>query len=305
MLGKIKNMVFEGGGVKGSAYAGAIEVFCQQAHYENVKALAGASAGSITASILASGAGHQGLLESVEQTNFQDFVTDEWGALGDVERMLKHYGIHTGNGLVDILRGVLNKGTGNPDITFQQLNILALEDSKFKELYVVSTNLSTQRSRVFSKNTTPDLEVWKAVRASLSIPFIFEPMLIDGDYYVDGGLSWNYPIDLFDKQGDSFDETIGFFLEPHQEVIDGEEAFFSSNTEISSLKDYMGAMVNFMFNKANSAHVQQRDRARTIFIDDVGVQTANFGATKDKIEALIESGRTAMRDFCTANTTNG
>ncbi|MEA3304511.1 MAG: patatin-like phospholipase family protein [Patescibacteria group bacterium] len=34
----------------------------------------------------------------------------------------------------------------------------------------------------------------RAVRASISIPVTFEPVEIDGKYYVDGGVRVNFPV---------------------------------------------------------------------------------------------------------------
>ena len=49
----------------------------------------------------------------------------------------------------------------------------------------------------FSADTTPNMRVARAVRASSSIPFVFAPVQHDGHVYVDGGLMRRVPIDAF------------------------------------------------------------------------------------------------------------
>ena len=48
-----KNLVFEGGGVKGTAYGGAIYILENKNIIKNIKRVAGTSAGAITATLIA------------------------------------------------------------------------------------------------------------------------------------------------------------------------------------------------------------------------------------------------------------
>ncbi|WP_434927365.1 patatin-like phospholipase family protein [Shewanella sp. HL-SH2] len=291
-----KNLVFEGGGVKGAAYAGAMRVLGELGLYDNVSSLAGTSAGSITASILACGASPEELIACVKSTHFADFISDRGGVLGDFARLASHYGIHTGDGFTKIIKQQIGQTSGDENLTFSSLNKLSKQHSKFKDLYVVATNLSSQTAQIFSYKNSPDLPIWKAVRASISIPFVFEPFEINGELFVDGGLSWNYPIDIFDREGCDFDQTLGFFLEAHNKYQEIKE-LKTSHENIDSLKSYINAVSVFMYEKANSGHIHQRDQTRTVFIDDLGVSGANFKTSESEILKLEESGANAMKAF--------
>ncbi len=61
-------------------------------------------------------------------------------------------------------------------------------DSLQKKLYVCMTNLNYARSDIASTGTFKDKVV-----ASASIPFVFQPAIIDNSTYVDGGLLNNLP----------------------------------------------------------------------------------------------------------------
>jgi len=76
------------------------------------------------------------------------------------------------------------------------------------ELLVTGTNLQTGKSQVFSVRDTPNFSVADAVRISMSVPFVFKPVVIDKDpsgsrmegVWVDGGLLNNLPFREFDDR---------------------------------------------------------------------------------------------------------
>ncbi len=303
----IENLVFEGGGTKGSAYAGCISVMDELGLYEKVKRTGGTSAGSITATLLACGAGSAGLTESVYKTDFREFIYDRGGILGDIWRSLFGYGLHTGDKLVSILRDYLFRFSGNADLTFSQLDQKVAEaPDTFKHLSVIASNLNRQQPQVFSAATTPALEIWKAVRASVSIPVLFEPMKINHEYFVDGGLGWVYPIDLYDSRSVNTETgecevyrnpaTLGFYLEDQSLVKTGKR-FNPPCINIKSLKQYAESMATFLIQNANADHIHPDDKCRTVFIDDLGVSGTTFDTPKKVIDELVESGRSATQAY--------
>ena len=303
----ITNLVFEGGGTKGAAYAGCVNVLEEQGLYQHVRRVAGTSAGSITASLLACGGGSVGLSESVHHTDFGKFIADRGGLIGDAMRFTRHYGVHTGDEFVAIFKADIERFAGNAELTFGQLQALVdAHPARYKALTVVATNLSRQQSEVFSAHCTPDIPIWQAVRASISIPLVFEPMKIGGQYYVDGGLALNFPIDIYDKtQVDTGrdactlyrnPQTLGFYLEPQALVSQGER-YNPGEVEIDSLKGFALAMGSFLTEAANSRYIHPDDKFRTVFIDDLGVKSTDFDAPRQTIEALIASGRKATEVF--------
>jgi NTE family protein len=306
---RIKNLVFEGGGTKGSAYAGCLEILEQHQLYTPIERVAGTSAGSITACLLACGAMPEGLKQSVYNTPFKRFVDDKGGIFGDVYRMLFKYGIHTGDPLVKILKQHIQMYCGDAEINFTQLTKKSEEEPKrFKKLYVIASDLLTQRAKVFCEENTPNLPVWKAVRASVSLPFIFEPYQIDDEYFVDGGLSWVYPIDVFDHtieayrpsielSADQFNqETLGFYLESKKQFKYG-GSFNTDKIEVKSLSSYAEALATFMLQTSNAEHLRPCDKQRTVFINDLGVSGTTFNTSKQVIDQLVQSGREATEGY--------
>jgi NTE family protein len=67
-------------------------------------------------------------------------------------------------------------------------------------LKIVSANLSRQRLHLFSPDRTPNTPVADAVAASICLPVIFRPWMVDGDLHVDGGIVSNLPAWPFDEE---------------------------------------------------------------------------------------------------------
>ena len=273
----IENLVFEGGGAKGAAYAGCLPVLDHLGVYPHIRNIAGTSAGAITAALLATGGGTEGLTDAVKHTRFGKFISDPFGLIGDSVRFVKDYGVHTGRPFVKILKGYFKRFCGDANVTFAQLAKMADKDPvRFKRLTVVSSNIHQQTSVAFSAETFPSLPIWKAVRASMSIPFIFEPVEIDNEMYVDGGMAWNYPIDIYDEikidktTGERIQirnpKTLGFFLSDHHS-----QSVAPPPDRIRSVASFAIAIAEYLNETANRAHIHPDDRTRTVCIDDLGV----------------------------------
>jgi len=80
-----------------------------------------------------------------------------------------------------------------------------IEDITFIELAkktgidfnVSTTNVNNYKNQIFNLTNTPNVSVFDAVSASMTLPFLSQPVLIDGYYYIDGGITNNFPIELY------------------------------------------------------------------------------------------------------------
>lgn len=283
-----ENLVFEGGGVKGIAYAGAIQALDDRDILPGIQRVAGTSSGAITAAILALGANTSQVLDITRRTDYRVFMDDSNGVIRDMIRLVTRYGWYRGDKFTEWFRGVM-KGLGvSPDATFRDLQILnkTYRDS-CRDLHVVGTNLDHGKPVVFSWRDTPDMMLCTAVRISMSIPFFFASVKADGDTWADGGLAWNYPIDVFDAEPycqDGYNrETLGLSLKASGATAPGGE-------KIRNFIDYVRVTASFFMEQANRQHVKSRDEERTIFIDTGTVRTTDFNLSKAAREDLIASG---------------
>jgi predicted acylesterase/phospholipase RssA len=72
------------------------------------------------------------------------------------------------------------------------------------DLAVIAANLTTREMLVYSKQTTPDQEVALAVRQSMSVPIVFEPVRLDGSEIVDGGIYESFPFWVFTEHAEGY-----------------------------------------------------------------------------------------------------
>lgn len=315
-----KNLVFEGGGVKGIAYVGAMEVLQAKGILENILRVGGTSAGAINAVLL-------GLNYSVEETkeilsrlNFRRFLDDSWGIVRDSNRLITEFGWYKGEYFREWIGDIIERKTGNSESTFLEVNSLKAE-RKFRDLYFMGTNLSTGFGEVLSFEHSPRMCVADAVRISMSIPLFFAAKRsMRGDVYVDGGVVDNYPIKLFDRQkyvavharvpeyyekhnqalrqaGKTISpyvynqESLGFRLDSTREIAVFRDQAEPEHRKIEDFFAYTWALVETILSIQNSYHLHSDDWQRTIYIDTLGVGTTDFDLSDDKKEALVKSGR--------------
>lgn len=192
-----ENLVFEGGGSKGVAYCGAIEALEDYGIMKDIKRLAGSSAGGMTAALLAIGC-KSGDIRGYLSQNLKKIILDHsWGIFSFLPNLLCSYGWNPGNKIYNWFGETFRGETGNADITFSEVH------KKYgKELCIVVTNVNTMEVEYFCPRTTPDVAVRLAVRMTMAIPLLFQPVplkrLGENNLYVDGGVLCNYPIHCFD-----------------------------------------------------------------------------------------------------------
>lgn len=219
----VENLAFKGGGVLGATYAGALtalEEYKLVGHsggqapvvYGNVKRVAGTSAGSICAALVALGHNAAGINELMGQIQFKQFADPTANPLVDG-------GLCYGKSFLNWMGHRVGDVLGNPDATFADLAARAASDAKFKDLHIFSNHASSGRTFEFCAQSTPDVPIAQAARASMSIPIFYVPWTFSGDLavsypgdFVDGGVAFNYPISAFDSEpGNNL--TLGVLLE--------------------------------------------------------------------------------------------
>jgi len=297
-----KNLVFEGGGVKGIAYIGALEVLENKKILSDIERVAGTSAGAIFATLLAVGYSYKEMKELFSKTSFSDFKDDSPFFLINVMRLFFRYGWFKGNAFKKWLANAISLKV-KEDITFHEL--FTLKNQGKKELYIIGTDVNTQSSVVFSHESYPNMKVVDAVRISMSIPFFFKAIRGEDYIYVDGGVYYNYPLNLFDKKRfmsknskkiDYNKETLGFRVDSKEEIVE-ELRNKKNRKKIKSFKEYLSALVGGLVDNANKRHLKDSDWHRTIFLNSLGVSATDFDLSDSLKNNLIESGKVSTLSY--------
>ena len=161
-----------GGAAKGFAHIGVIKMLEASGIHPDV--VSGTSAGSVVGSLYAAGMDPFQLQE-------QAFALDE-AKIRDVR----------------LFSGGLVQGQKLQDYINTAVNHRAIQELKLP-FAAVATQLETGERTVFIRGNTG-----QAVRASSSIPGVFEPVLIGDKHYVDGGVVSPVPVDAARKLGADF-----------------------------------------------------------------------------------------------------
>lgn len=285
ILMDIKNLVFEGGGVRGIAYGGALDQLYRMNLYSAVQNVAGSSAGAITACLLALGVKPYSLTEKLTSMDYSRFQDNSFGIFRDTFRILTNYGWNKGDIFEEWIQETIIESGCDKDITLKQLQDKEIGPT----LHVTASNLTTGTSTIFNYKTHPDIKVSDAVRASMAYPLFFTPLKLNGCYYVDGGLLNNFPIKLFSDQ----ECTIGFNLVDDDELLQKTDNKIAK-IPINGLIGYLKSVVMAIHTNLQQTHIHSIDKDNIVDICIGDVPVLEFNLTDEQIQSLINAGRTAV-----------
>lgn len=287
--------VFEGGGVRGIAFIGAISEMERQGYrWERV---AGTSAGSVVASLLACGYNAEELIRIMNSLDYSRLLGKTWlhhlPLIGKAIPLLFRSGIYLNTPLEEHLtywmkqKGVTTFG----DLPKGKLKIIASDISSGKML-VLPDDLPRYHI------SPAKFPIAAAVRMSTTIPYFFQPYRWKTKvrrkpfYILDGGLLSNYPIWIFDVEGRPRWPTFGFRLLGEQPIT----PFYDINGPFSMFR----AMFQTMLRAHDQRHVDKHARRRTVFIPTGSVTTTQFDLTACDRDFLFQSGQETAKRFLDA-----
>ncbi|MGL4420021.1 MAG: patatin-like phospholipase family protein [Gemmataceae bacterium] len=322
--------VFEGGGVLGIAFLGAVR--CLSELGVRFHGLAGTSAGALTATLLAADLNVDQLEQILGQVDFLDFLKQKTSSLifnGDPSNDLEYpvvmianlalvgeLGQYSTEPLRDWLDEIL-KWAGKPTFADiwersrhtreRQLKVV-VSDVTRGEMKVLPDDLESTRNPSAATVGTPNrgtlsprqktFAVAEAVRLSMSIPFFFLPGQLDHptegrSTIVDGGILSNFPLWIFDETNPSMPPshpTFGFRL------IDREA---DAPRRVNNVSDLFSAMFKTMMLASDRRFLSQRHQGRVIDIDLTGlnITATQFGLSNDQKDQLYARGYQATREF--------
>lgn len=194
--------VFEGGGVRGIAHIGGAQAIEENGYRWN--RLAGTSAGSIIATLLACGYSSSEIKEVMESLDYKRFMKGSWidkvPLIGKGLNLFLNEGLYDNSYEEEWLDDLLKqKGIRNfDDIEEDKLKIIISDISNGRMVTIPDDLVRYGESSKFS--------IAKAVRMSSTIPFFFRPVKWKVKnqktfyYIVDGGILSNFPIWIFDSK---------------------------------------------------------------------------------------------------------
>ena len=187
----VVGLVLGAGAARGFAHVGVIKALEAQGIRPDI--VVGSSAGSVIATLLASGATGNDLNRLA--LNLDEATIADWG--------LPFAGRFGGLIKGDALQNMVNREVQNKSI--EQMRI---------PLGIVATELQSGQGVLFRTGNTG-----LAVRASCSVPGVFQPAVISGKEYVDGGLVAPVPVSYARQMGATLVIAVNISSEPaHQDA---------------------------------------------------------------------------------------
>ncbi len=172
-------LVLSGGGVRGFAHLGVLKALNEFDIYPDV--ISGTSAGAIAAALYADGYTPDDAIKLFNKKELLKYI----------ELVFPRMGLVKMTGMMKLLKAALRAKT--------------FEDLK-TPVYVAACNLNKGCTEFFSKG-----ELLKPLLASSSIPVMFSPIKINDNYYADGGILDNYPIEPIIHKSETI---IGVYVNP-------------------------------------------------------------------------------------------
>lgn len=175
-IGRVRvGLALSSGAARGFAHVGVLKVL--EAHDIPLDTIAGSSMGALVGGFYAAGVSAKELEDIV--LSYQDNKRKVRRTIFDLT--LPRYGLSKGHRLVKFMR--------------QHLGEKTFDDLQFPFI-AVATDIRNGHEVVLRNGI-----LWQALRASGSVPVMFEPYYLDNRYLIDGGISNPLPTDILIERG--------------------------------------------------------------------------------------------------------
>ncbi|SAK40888.1 patatin [Caballeronia fortuita] len=303
--------VFEGGGVRAAAHAGAYAAAKRAG--VTFGRVAGTSGGSIVAALVAAGAPPSYLRRHLQELDFSPLLDKPskmdtffekklplwaralrlvtWGNVRKAADVATYGGLHGSKRLGDWIEQRLvelvrpENSTNKKPVLFSELPI---------PLYVVATDFSNGQPKVWSHATTGEESVALAVRHSCTIPFFFQPARAGSSIFLDGGAVANLPAYVLNKQSGTLGE---------RDVLSRILAFRlleddTGSKPVRDLLDFGRRLSAAIIDSASEIQLQLQPNVYPVQIKTGSIKSTDFdGVNVDSKRFLYGRGVKGAREF--------
>jgi NTE family protein len=267
-------LVLSSGGARGLAHIGAIEEL--ESHGYHISSIAGCSMGALIGGVYAAG----------KLNEFREWMKtiDRKKMLGLIDFSLSLNHIVKGTRIIEAIMEFV------PDVNIEDLPI---------PYCAIATDLKAGREVMFRKGS-----LFKAIRASISLPSFYEPVTLNDMILIDGGIINPLPLNRVKRQ--SGDILVGVDVSGHDYKAQWDElhrltAMQKSDTSLKTKILDMLIPDNIEFNyytvlsRASSLMIRQNSILMAQFMNPdilIDIQMNRYGTFDfDKSEKLIAIGR--------------
>lgn len=274
-------LALSGGGIRGAAHLGILKTLIENGIYPDI--ISGTSAGSIVGALYAADVNFNELAKKFKDINPVHLLDPTIPGVYTLLLLYYYYwtkrpmlnwtfpkGLLKGEKIERLLEDVLKKKH------FNNLKV---------PLSVVSVDINSGQTVIFCpKNNVPrkkmnntvfitDQSLAVAVRASISLPGIFIPKVVQGHTLVDGGIKNNIPVDILHAQ-------------KAKKVIGIDLGVSENRAKVDSIVDVLMATIDIMGDEL-SYYIRKENPGYYIYPDIQGIGYKDF----DRIPEIIKYGK--------------
>ena len=270
----IENIVFSSGGIMGFGFVGAYQYIYENNLHKNIKNILGCSVGAMISLCISLGY----TSNEIKGITLGMDITKMINKDNNILDIVNNYGFDNGEHMIKILKILIKKKTGNPDLTFKE------HYEKFRtKLIIVGCNINKNEDEFFNYKTQPDMKLWEAIRISCSIPLVFTPYKYKDNLYVDGALNNPCPSNYFRNQ----DKTISFIL----------ESDITENDNVES-NDFQSYLTNLIFyNLRNNKKKKKKNKNSITIILKKENEYTEFSLSEENKIKFINQGYNITKEL--------
>jgi len=273
-------VIFGGGGIRGLSYCGAYKSLIE--NNIQVTGFAGSSIGAVFAGLIALGYKHDEIYEILSETGFEMFRDLNLG-------FKKEIAFSKGEVFLEWIREKIEQKFYGEEYKKGKMSPVKFCDIKAK-LIIYSVELTNMKFKEFSLETTPDFEIAKAIRASVSMPGLFIPFESDNELFVDGDLLKSTPLWRVSNSVKNLEERIiEFRLEDNE-----------TPKKITNSIEYINRIYNAICGFATDYIIdlyREKDKFDYIKINTPDISVVDFLIPKEKKKELYEIGYNATKAY--------
>jgi NTE family protein len=212
----ITKLLLCGGGFKFYYLYGSLKYLHEINVIQNVTEYIGVSAGAMLSLLLLLGYTPDELNKFILEFQFDKLIVPH------IDNLLDKKGLDDGEILKFTMQQFLIKKKYSENIKFSDLF-----QKTNKKLVFIASNITKNKLEIIDHTTYPNMSICQGILITSALPLLFQPVLYDDNYLIDGGVFDNYPIDLF------LDENIlGINLSTNLKIIDFNIDFFNYMTKL-------------------------------------------------------------------------
>ena len=242
------NLVYSGCSTLFYCHLGATKRLLEE---YKVKEIVATSGGSIIGSLVACGYSYEQIERIVKSIKLKDMYDSNWIPF------INKWGLIKGERIHKAIEEYI-------PFTFEQLDF---------PLNIVVSRLGSREPIYLNKKNNPKMKISDAVRASISIPILFDVFTLEENKYIDGGILNNFAIDYFKG------ETIGVRI----------KSTYDKPKVPQNMIEYLQEVLAMLMEATENEHIEDAiyNKVITINTDKNGL---SFDHSPTEINYMIKQG---------------